>query len=440
MRLVLVLSLFPVLLLPSQEISEKKELALFKLGHAAWDIPMEVLAGVDEQIKGVFINIRRFDVIGMNQRLEADDVMGFTDKIKSLKEQNAEIPQEVQMGKEFFTEADLNRLIGSFIVVLPSITNFITGTQKNGDYEVSLQTTFSYVNVEQGKTFAHSTVDTSGTDKNLEVAIKEAMDAIPMQLTFAIRSVPEFQLKTGIVEVNGRQVILVMGQDMGLKKGDEFAIVTSRVLSSGNTLTSENGLVYIQEVSDEASVGKVIYAEGGANVGDQLKEIPRLGFESTPYVHFSPAMGDRDEGVVLAGFRTSPIRGFYDFRPFVTLEVPFIRNVFWGLPFNLSIGGEYALYLGKLQVTPAASAGIGGAYLWYMESLGADENEFILSHVGGTANLGLSYMLNRNIRLTLDAGFLYWFSLDPTSIFADESLLFRSYGGMFAGVGASIRF
>ncbi len=342
------------------------------------------------------------------------------------------------MGKEFFTEADFNRLVGSFIVTIPSVTNFITKQDKGGTYTATLQTTFSFVNVEQGKTFAHSLVETSGSDKDLQTAVQEAVNAIPLQLTYEVRKVPEFQLKTGIVEVNGRKVVLVLGQDMGLKKGDEYAIVSSRVISSGKSLTAEKGLVYIEEVGDEASVGRLIYAQGGAHPGEELREIPRLGFESTPYLHVASNMVDGGL-VAMAGARVSPVRGFGNFRPIFTLEVPFIYSITAGIPFNVGFGGEYAMYLGRLQATPNASVGAGGAYLWYLEDTGGDDRKYFFSHVGGNAGLALSYLFNRNVRLSVDAGFLYWFSLDPTQI-VGTALLYRPYGGPFVGVGASIRF
>jgi len=424
-------------------VSEKKDIAVFKLSYYKWSIPEAVLGGIDEQIKGVFINIGRFNVLGMTQRLEEGDVNAFIDKIKEFKQAKAAIPEQVQMGKEFFTEADFNRLIGSFIVVIPAVSNYILEREKNKDYKATISTSFTFVNVEQASPFSQFFVETSGSDKNAEQAVKAAMDAIALQLTFQIRNIPEFQLKTGILEVKGAEVIFELGRDMGIKVGDEYVIIASRVLASGKMYAAEKGLLIVKEVSDEVSVGRVIYADNKPQVGDQLKEVPRLGFESFPYLHVAlTGMSEEGEATALAGIRISPTRGFYDFRPILGFEIPFIRNLLWGIPFNLYVGGEYNVYLGKLQVVPMASFGFGAAYLWYLKYLGVEEkgDDFIFSHLGGTANLTLSYLLNRNIKLTLEGGYLYWFSLDPTSIFMDDSLLFKSYGGPFVGAGVGIKF
>ena len=49
----------------SQEISEKQDLAVFKLSYYDYDIPRGALGSIDEELKAVFINIGRFRVIGM---------------------------------------------------------------------------------------------------------------------------------------------------------------------------------------------------------------------------------------------------------------------------------------------------------------------------------------------------------------------------------------
>ena len=103
-------------------------------------------------------------------------------------------------------------------------------------------------------------------------AIKEALDAIPMQLTFEVRKIPEFQLKTGIIEVRGSEIIIELGRDLGLKTGDEYVIVSSEILQAGRALSREQGLVVIKEVSDEVSVAKIIYARPRPQIGDQLQE------------------------------------------------------------------------------------------------------------------------------------------------------------------------
>ena len=345
--LLLVLAVAPLAI--AQQVSQKKDIAVFKLSYYQWDIPDSVLGGVDEEIRGVFVNIGRFNVLGMTQRLEPGDLSLFIDRIKAFKEVRAEMPEAVQMGREFFTQADFERLVGSFIVVVPSVASYVLEVKDDGDFHVALKTSFSFVNVEQGTTFAQAFVETEGTEDSPQGAARSAMDGIAMLLTYEIRKIPEFQLKTGVLEVHGGEVILELGRDMGIKVGDEFLLVASRVLDSGKTLTSENGLLVIKEVSDEVSVGKVLYARPRPQEGDQLREFPLLGVETTPYLHVaSGLLYDPGKITGLIGLKGSVSRGFYGFRPIFGLEVPLIANILAALPLNLYVGGEYVLYLGRL--------------------------------------------------------------------------------------------
>jgi len=441
LRGILLILCLVLLTLPlfGQVVSKKQEIAVFSLGYYKSKIPADVVGNIDEEIKGVFINIGRFDVLGMTQRLESEDVNVFIDNIKAFKEENVEIPEEVQMGKEFFTAADLNRLIGSFIVVIPSVTNYSSEKLDNGEYRAAVKTTFTFLNVGTAKAFAHATVETEAQDESLSKAVGSAINRIPLQLTYEIRKIAEFQLRTGILEVSGSEIIMELGRDLGIKKGDEFVIVTSRVLDSGKTLTQEKGLIIIKEISEEVSIGKIIYAQGGAQVGEQLNEVPRLGFETAPYVHVVRDKELRSEPIVLIGLRQTVLRGFYDFRPIIGLEVPLIANIMWGIPFNLYVGGEWNNYLGRWQITPMAALGMGAAYLWYLPK-DAKDYAFIFTHLGGKAQLTISYLVNKSIKFVFEGGYLHWFSMDPTVLFFDEPLLFNTYKGLFAGGGISIKY
>ena len=58
-------------------------------------------------------------------------------------------------------------------------------------------------------------------------------------------------------------------------------------------------------------------------------------------------------------------RGFYNFRPFAAPEVPLRANFLVALPINLYVGGEYALYLGRLLPLAVAVAAWGrGDFGW----------------------------------------------------------------------------
>jgi hypothetical protein len=426
-----------VLSLPawSQDVSKKKEIAVFNLSYSSWSISQDALARIDEEIQNVFVNMGRFDVIGMTYRLEDSDVNGFVASIKKYKEENVEIPQEVQMGKEFFTEADLNRLIGSFIVVIPSVLGY---SEKWTDatrftaagYSVTIETSFTFVNVETLKTTAHFTIETTGFDARLEKAVMGAVGALPDKLVFEIRKVPEFQLKSGILEVHGSEVIIESGRNMGLAVGDEYQVVNSRALPSGKIITETAGLLVIRRVDEEISYATVLYADVPLGEGAQIKEVARRGVETELYgrvVVYDPNGALTGFPPSLIGVRGTLSRFVYDFRPFVEIESPInLWTTSAGAPLNILIGGEYALYLGRLQVMPMVSVGAGITAF-------ASETEYVtLTHFGGTAGLGASWLLTDDIKIDIEAGYLLWISVDP--------LLYAGYSGVFAGGGVSLKF
>lgn len=410
-----------------QEVSGRKELAVFTLGSYRWNIPPAALQGIDERIRGVFVTLGRFSVIGMGYQLGEEDVGAFIESIKRFKSENVEIPETVQMGREFFTQADLNRLIASFIVVVPSVTDFRLSRGRDGGVSCAVRTSFTFVSVEELRAFAQFSIETSGSDPVQELALREALDAIPPRLTFEVRKIPEFQLKSGILEVRGAEVVLELGSDMGVRPGDEYLIVAPRVLASGKTVTDEKGLLVVRDVRADSSTATVIYSDGPPAPGDQLQELPRLGTDSTFSLRAVVWQPGRSQFALpaFAGIRQTLSRGFSAFRPYVGVEAP-VHLLFSGapgVPLNFFIGGEYDFSFGRLQVSPLASVGIG-AYVSLVEGRAP-----VLSHAGGSIGVTVSYLFSRDMKWVAEAGWVTWLGLaGPT------------YGGVYAGGGITIKF
>ncbi|MFP4563791.1 MAG: hypothetical protein ACLFRY_10840 [Spirochaetia bacterium] len=425
-RVVIVLTLVFVLckLSTAQEVTEKRDLAVFALSYYDWDVPPQALGMVDERIKSVFVNLGRFNVIGMNYRLASSDVNEFIDRIRRYKEERAEIPESVQLGREAFTETDFNRLVGSFLVVVPTLTYFDVG-RDGRDYFAELETAFTVINVEESRTIAHFTVRTTGEDEVASRAVREAVDLIPLQLEYEVRKVPEFQLKTGIVDVMRGEVLIEFGENMGVKLGDEYTVVEQVELRSGHQVMDSTGLLVVKDVSREVSVAKIIYSQGTPRIGDQLNEVPRLGADSTVYAHAllppdNPSLAD-----VTVGIRQGFNRGFYHARPIVGLEVPVTKIgwVFFGFPMNGYFGVEGNIWFGRFQITPTAAGGIGMILPFW------DQDQFLLSHLGFLAQIGINYLLGDSVRIFVEAGYSYWFGLWG-----------NSYGGILAGGGIQFRY
>ena len=46
-------------------VSEKKDVAIFALGYYGWAIPLETLGSIDMEIQKVFVDLGRFNIIGV---------------------------------------------------------------------------------------------------------------------------------------------------------------------------------------------------------------------------------------------------------------------------------------------------------------------------------------------------------------------------------------
>ncbi len=416
--------------LASQEISEKKDVAIFNLSYADWTIPDGALGLVDQKIQNVFVNLGRFNILGLSYRLESQDIQEFTRKIKELKRQDVEVPEEVRLGEKTFTEQDFKKLIGSFIVVVPVMSYYNVVQEDDGDYKAAIQTSFTFIKVDTAETFASFQIDTTGYGENGREAVKGAVDAIPMQLQYELRSIPEFQLKTGIIDVVGRTYIIEFGRNMGVQPGDEFALTATRILPSGRKIQDETGLMTVKNVGKEVSEAKLRYARGKPAVGDQLKEIPRLGFEGMFYFHMLQNQGNASN-VLFPGLRVAGARGFYSVRPYFGIELPLgggLHPDVWQLwiPVMTYAGAEMNWYFGRLHITPAAAAAYG-----QMVPIFWDQDDYWPSHFGGIAHLNISYLISRDMKLFVEAGGRAYFSINPLT----ENLI-----GPYAGAGVTFKY
>jgi len=417
-----------------QDISEKKEIAIFSLSYSDWSIPDGALGLVDQSIQNVFVNLKRFDILGMSYRLNSDDINSFIQEIQKVKEANIEVPEAVRLGEQTFTEADFNKLVGSFIIVIPVMSYYEVRQDDGGGYSAEIQTSFTFINVAEGKAFANFQVDTTGADETAKGAVKRAVDSLPLQLSYEVRKIPEFQLKSGILDVNGHEVLIELGANMGIKLGDEFNLTNTVILPSGHAVDKKVGLLVVKEVNQEVSTAQVFYASKKPAIGDQLKEIPRMGFESAMYVNYISQSDPALNPILAIGIRQIVARGFYKTRPYVGIEVPLGVEVHGALleylffPVNVYAGSELNWYLGRLHITPAIDVALG----MLVPIVEGYEDYVVYSSIGGHIRLGLSYMITDNIKLFGEVGY--------NAMLTIKDLIFDSYAGILYGGGVTFKY
>jgi hypothetical protein len=301
-------------------ISERQDVAIFALGYYGWNIPPQALASIDGEIQKVFADLGRFTVLGVSQRLSSGGLNRFVDAIRQAKQANFVMPEKYQFGEAFLTQAEFNKLVGAFIVVVPVVVEFNSFYNiKSAQYETSIKTNVTFIDVAAGgSVLAMKTISSSGSDKqNQNKAVSSAISSIPGQLEYDVRSIPEFQINTRILTASGSSVRLQLGENMGIKKGDEYAVVQKRTVE-GFDDSKEVGLIVVKEVGREVSSGQVLFSSVPLGKDAQLREIPRQGADFDLYIH---SIGGT-VATVTPGFKATASRGFYSFRPFVAAQVP----------------------------------------------------------------------------------------------------------------------
>jgi hypothetical protein len=427
----------------AQVVSEKTDVSVFDLSYYSYKVPNNALANIDSTIRSVFVDMGRFKVIQVAKSFDdPNDLATFIEQVKKIKEKKVQIPDAVSYGRATFSEDDFNNLISSFIVIVPELLSFSSKEKydkKNNfaGYEVNFKTSFSVIDASTMEVVAKPTIESNGTDKDDRgQALESAIRSMTGSLTFELKKVPIFTIKTGVVEAKGGKITFKKGKNMGILPGFEFELIRTDILSSGDKKEYSDGLVIVSDVYEEVSDALVLY--GDAKEGDQLKEVPRAGGELALYYH---GIYDLDSQSVLSliGIKATVTLGFFSFRPLIGIELPlfdvygigsFIFAV--GVPMNAYIGADFPIYMGRLQITPTITLKVGGIYFYTAPDPGnnGDTQQFFATHIGGTAYANISYLVTRDMKLYVDLGYTYMASGLSTIL---TSVM--SYNGPTIGIG-----
>jgi hypothetical protein len=422
-------------------VSEKQQLAVFALGYYGYDIPAEALGSIDAQVMQVFAGMKRFEIIGFTQRFKADDISRFVADLKKLKEENLVLPEKYALGEAFLTEADLNKLVGSFFIVVPVVVDYNTkwvakDDPKDSQWETKIKTSITFMDVAKGTVMAAPILETSGYDKkDKNKAIQAAIDSIPGSLEYQARVV--FPLDSKIVSANLVSVKMRLGANMGIKQGYEFAVIGKEEID-GITDEREVGLVVINKVGSEFSDGTILYSGIPLVKETQLREIPRGGLDLSASARYMigrvPAITAIGLGAQTSyfslGTKATVSEGFFAFKPVLALDVPLVVAAIRDLvivPVCPAIGGEFNLYLRRLQISPFAQ--VGAAIFAVYDTRNDDWTRSAFTHVIGRAGLGLSYLATRDLKIYAEALGEYWFSLANSPIY-----------GVGGSLGATLKF
>ncbi|MCP5453278.1 MAG: hypothetical protein H7A27_04805 [Spirochaetaceae bacterium] len=415
------------------EVSEKKEIAIFSLGFYGWDIPQETLGTIDIDIQRVFLDLGRFTIFGMEKRFSTSDVDQFITILKQMKESTFVLPEKYQFGEAFLTEADFNRLVGSFIIAVPVVTSYNSQYVDNKEWRTDIKTNVSFINVADGTMMGIANVETQGTSRETQYkSVQEAIDGIPMQLQYEIRKISQFQNVTRVLASGLGGVDIQLGSNMGIKKGDEYAIISVEDLD-GYLDEREVGLILIKDVGTTRSKGTILFSKAKVERDTRLREIPRLGSDMALYAHSYSYIDSYMGSSFVIGARAEMTRGFYNLRPYAAVQAVLDSDMLF--PINAIVGGQYSMFLRRLEL--GGRAGVAGStniiVRLLQEEFATDDDEWF-THYGVSAGGYLSYLVSRDFKVFAEAQFDYMLGiLDPLGG------AFSSYGGLQLGVGATFK-
>ncbi len=400
----------------AEQTGAKRDLVVFALGSALSAVPSEALASADAAIIEVFVNLGRFNVIGRPERLSSADA------------------------RILIRELERAGIRGA-LVVIPTVTGCRTGyNEARNQYETAARTSVAVLDVAEGIAVADFDIETEGrSDESEDKAIRSALADIAVQLEAELRSIPAFIRSAQVLHVGGGRVKLRLGAKEGVKRGDEYALVESARGADGAE-EAEIALILVERVEGDVSAGRILYGGNAMAEGARLREIPRLGLDVAPYGRYLRYFRTLEgaDGAFVGGVKFVPTRGFFAFKPLFGFQATADRDRWF--PIAGFLGVQYDRYRGRL--TLSANAAVGGAtnlvYAAVKDQVeGATESGAdapFLSHCGFLANVGVGFLVLRDLRLFAEAGIEYWLSLP-----GDDSLPFSGYGGVGATVGAIVK-
>lgn len=407
-------------------VSAKQDIAVFALGYSGWGMDPAALGSIDAKIMKVFADIGRFTVIGQTQRLGSKDIGLFIKTLKAAKEKSFKLPSEFAFGEKAFTEADFEKLVGAFIIVIPSVTGFSIETETDlilgGTYRsCSLATSFSFIEAATGKTLGIAEVETTGSDKTSDTkAVAGAVGAIPDKLVYEIRKIPAFSISTKVLAVSGSEVKIELGKDMGIMAGDEYYVVGEEDVG-GVKEPKDVALVVVTSVGSKVSTASVVYSDGPIAVGMPLREAPKSGSDLSAalgYVGYFAKSYGTGAGFLI-DLKFASWRGSYPFSIQAGLAIDFDSDLY--TPLIIYAGGGVELGMGRLYVDASAALGIGSTIIV--------DGDY-LSNVGAMVDVSIGFIISQDFRVFARAGAGYFLGISTIS---------ESFGYYAIGAGATFR-
>ncbi|MBN2049222.1 MAG: hypothetical protein JW760_02155 [Spirochaetales bacterium] len=320
----------------------------------------------------------------------------------------------------------------AFLVIIPEITDFSESAEAENLYRCELEMLFNMVDPKGRYAFEALTVRGKGEGETRDQALQHALEDLVAAAEGKIKRLPVFTASFQVVEIlDSRRIVLAGGKGDAVEPGDEYRIVSP--LDKETLL----GMVVIEQTAPEVSYGYILFSQEPVNQYTYMEKVPRLGVDLSVYgksmIWVDTSIDN--PGIPVSGvfgLRGFPARGFPRIRPFVGLEVPVHANLsYWpGFPVNISAGIEAQWNIGRFQIVPGSSIGIG---VLLPDPVGTD---ILLSHVGGVFETAFTWLFHPSFRVFFSLGYAGWFRITSSSL-SPQGV--DDYGGILLGIGLRIR-
>lgn len=245
-----------------------------------------------------------------------------------------------------------------------------------------------------------------GLAETEEAGMAEAEEELFRQLLVSLRTSPLLGLQGPIARIDGDRILLRIGREQGLRRGDELE-------------SPSKALVRIYEVGREYAFASRIHGE--LSLDDSLDSLDRAGLELQGYARgvLTPDL----ELKAATGIKLSVSRGVGVLRPYLGLEAPTTPlSDAGGVVLFPYAGAEFSWRRGRWALLPGGAVGVG-------YRTGTDGAAGI-SHGGGFGSCEIGFLFRRDWRIALHAGYAYWLG---TNLLEEEERY--RYNGIIAGLG-----
>ncbi|MCX7820155.1 MAG: hypothetical protein N2258_00575 [Brevinematales bacterium] len=365
----------------SAVVSERQEVAVFPV-FSSYELPSGAAMYFDNQLIGILSGMKRFEVIGYQYRLDYNSAERFIQKIQELKKQAlSQNPKYIDedLGIAVIPASEMQRIVNSFFVFIPSITGFHTREyqvevkyNEKGkirvkfvtEYEAVVSVSIKIITAEGKLLSTYNASQKATSQSNPMEAYQSAINSAISGVSFHLRNVEDFKIKTQILKVEGGDVYIELGQNRGIFPGHEYFIQQETKFMDKFTTKTTTGLIRVREVNQEYSIATVI--QGYPTVGDQLVEAPMGGGRFNIWAGMMPMKIDANKLEIIyispsMSFTSTESfnRSSYAFAAGISLELElgyaflfdtkigiYINNP---LAVNFDAGFGYELYFGQLS-------------------------------------------------------------------------------------------